>query len=67
MSVLCVPVLFIRLAGDVEPAFIPVWYPGCSKAMTPEMLRETGARAVFSNAFHLYLGLALRWLNKLAA
>ncbi len=42
--------------GDIEtPAFIPVGTQATVKAMTPEMLRETGAQAVLSNAFHLYL------------
>lgn len=42
--------------GDIEtPAFIPVGTQATVKAMTPEMLRESGAQAVLSNAFHLYL------------
>lgn len=42
--------------GDIHtPAFIPVGTQATVKAMTMEMVRETGAQAVLSNAYHLYL------------
>lgn len=37
------------------PAFIPVGTKATVKALTPEQLEETGAQAMLSNAYHLYL------------
>lgn len=42
--------------GDIHtPAFIPVGTKATVKTLTPEQVRETGAQAVLSNAYHLYL------------
>ncbi len=42
--------------GTVEtPAFMPVGTAATVKAMTPAMLRETGAEIVLANAYHLML------------
>ncbi|MDN5581360.1 MAG: tRNA guanosine(34) transglycosylase Tgt [Corynebacterium sp.] len=42
--------------GDVHtPAFIPVGTKATVKTLTPEQVRSTGAEAVLSNAYHLYL------------
>lgn len=42
--------------GDIQtPAFIPVGTKATVKTLTPEQVRETGAQAVLSNAYHLYL------------
>ncbi len=42
--------------GPVEtPAFMPVGTAATVKAMTPAMLRETGAEMVLANAYHLML------------
>ena len=42
--------------GDIEtPAFIPVGTAATVKALTPEMMRDNGAQAILSNAYHLYL------------
>ncbi len=42
--------------GLVEtPAFMPVGTYGTVKAMTPEMLRETGSQIILGNTFHLML------------
>lgn len=42
--------------GDIQtPAFIPVGTAAAMKALTPEMMRENGAQAILSNAYHLYL------------
>lgn len=42
--------------GDIAtPAFIPVGTQATLKALTPEQLEETGAQAMLSNAYHLYL------------
>ena len=42
--------------GDIHtPAFIPVGTKATVKTLTPEQIRETGAQAVLSNAYHLYL------------
>lgn len=42
--------------GDVAtPAFIPVGTAATVKTLTPEQVRGTGAQAVLSNAYHLYL------------
>ncbi|AKE40367.1 queuine tRNA-ribosyltransferase [Corynebacterium kutscheri] len=42
--------------GDIRtPAFIPVGTKATVKTLTPEQIRETGAQAVLSNAYHLYL------------
>lgn len=42
--------------GDIQtPAFIPVGTKATLKALTPEQLKETGAQAVLSNTYHLYL------------
>jgi queuine tRNA-ribosyltransferase len=37
------------------PAFIPVGTKGTVKSLLPETVRELGAQAVLSNAYHLYL------------
>ncbi|MDU0479667.1 tRNA guanosine(34) transglycosylase Tgt [Staphylococcus chromogenes] len=42
--------------GDIQtPAFIPVATKATVKTLTPEQIRETGAQAILSNAYHLYL------------
>lgn len=42
--------------GDIQtPAFIPVGTQATLKALTPEQLKSTGAQAMLSNAYHLYL------------
>ncbi|MGP9722761.1 tRNA guanosine(34) transglycosylase Tgt [Corynebacterium sp. AOP40-9SA-29] len=42
--------------GDIHtPAFIPVGTKATVKTLTPEQVRSTGAEAVLSNAYHLYL------------
>lgn len=42
--------------GDIAtPAFIPVGTAATVKALTVEMMRENGAQAILSNAYHLYL------------
>jgi queuine tRNA-ribosyltransferase len=42
--------------GSVEtPAFMPVGTYGTVKAMTPEETRQTGARIILANTFHLML------------
>ena len=42
--------------GDIHtPAFIPVGTKATVKTLTPEQVRDTGAQAVLSNAYHLYL------------
>lgn len=42
--------------GDIQtPAFIPVGTAATVKALTMEMMRENGAQAILSNAYHLYL------------
>jgi len=42
--------------GSVEtPAFMPVGTYGTVKAMTPDMLRQTGADICLGNTFHLWL------------
>ncbi len=42
--------------GSVEtPAFMPVGTYGTVKAMTPELVRETGAEIILGNTFHLML------------
>ncbi|MGO3361302.1 MAG: tRNA guanosine(34) transglycosylase Tgt [Corynebacterium sp.] len=42
--------------GDIHtPAFIPVATKATVKTLTPEQVRSTGAEAVLSNAYHLYL------------
>ncbi|MCS4535559.1 tRNA guanosine(34) transglycosylase Tgt [Corynebacterium sp. HS2168-gen11] len=42
--------------GDIQtPAFIPVGTKATVKTLTPEQVRATGAQAVLSNAYHLYL------------
>ena len=42
--------------GDMKtPAFIPVGTKATVKALTPEQLKATGAQAMLSNAYHLYL------------
>ncbi|MCZ9309899.1 tRNA guanosine(34) transglycosylase Tgt [Corynebacterium uberis] len=37
------------------PAFIPVATKATVKTLTPEQIRQTGAQAILSNAYHLYL------------
>ncbi|MBC2682440.1 tRNA guanosine(34) transglycosylase Tgt [Corynebacterium sp. 4HC-13] len=42
--------------GDIAtPAFIPVGTKATVKTLTAEQVRSTGAQAVLSNAYHLYL------------
>lgn len=42
--------------GDIRtPAFIPVATKATVKTLTPEQIRATGAQAILSNAYHLYL------------
>ncbi len=42
--------------GEVKtPAFIPVGTKATVKAVLPEMMRDLGAQAILSNAYHLYL------------
>ncbi|MDN5683942.1 tRNA guanosine(34) transglycosylase Tgt [Corynebacterium glyciniphilum] len=42
--------------GDIHtPAFIPVATKATVKTLTPEQVRSTGAEAMLSNAYHLYL------------
>ena len=42
--------------GDIAtPAFIPVGTKASVKTLTPEQVRDAGAQAVLSNAYHLYL------------
>ncbi|APT91710.1 queuine tRNA-ribosyltransferase [Corynebacterium phocae] len=42
--------------GDIQtPAFIPVATKATVKTLTPEQIRMTGAQAILSNAYHLYL------------
>lgn len=42
--------------GDIHtPSFIPVGTAAAMKALTPDMMRENGAQAILSNAYHLYL------------
>lgn len=42
--------------GDIEtPAFIPVATKATVKTLTPDQIRDTGAQAILSNAYHLYL------------
>ncbi|WP_434726103.1 tRNA guanosine(34) transglycosylase Tgt [Trueperella pyogenes] len=42
--------------GDIRtPAFIPVGTKATVKATLPESVKEVGAQAVLSNAYHLYL------------
>lgn len=42
--------------GDIQtPAFIPVGTKATVKTLTPEQVKDTGAQAVLSNAYHLYL------------
>ncbi len=53
-SARCGRLVFDR--GVVEtPAFMPVGTYGAVKAVTPEEVRETGARIVLGNTFHLML------------
>ncbi|MBC8217010.1 MAG: tRNA guanosine(34) transglycosylase Tgt [Planctomycetes bacterium] len=42
--------------GDIEtPAFMPVGTGGAVKGITPKQLKESGARVVLANAYHLML------------
>lgn len=42
--------------GDINtPAFIPVATKATVKTLTPQQIRDTGAQAILSNAYHLYL------------
>ncbi|WKK60687.1 tRNA guanosine(34) transglycosylase Tgt [Corynebacterium sp. P3-F1] len=42
--------------GDIAtPAFVPVATKATVKTLTPEQIRQTGAQAILSNAYHLYL------------
>lgn len=48
--------LLMTKRGVIEtPAFMPVGTLGTVKAMTPEEVKETGARIILSNTYHLYL------------
>ncbi len=60
--------------GDVEtPAFMPVGTQGTVKALTPELIRETGSQIILANTYHLHLrpgsevvaelGGLHRWMN----
>ncbi len=42
--------------GDIQtPAFIPVATKATEKTLNPEQIKSTGAQAILSNAYHLYL------------
>lgn len=42
--------------GEVRtPVFMPVGTQGTVKAMTPDLLKETGAEIILGNTYHLYL------------
>ncbi|MBE7560912.1 tRNA guanosine(34) transglycosylase Tgt [bacterium] len=42
--------------GEVEtPAFMPVGTQGAVKALTPELIRETGTHMILANTYHLHL------------
>src|SRR5690625_5258134 len=42
--------------GDIQtPAYIPVGTKTTVKAVLPEVVKDLGAQAVLSNAYHLYL------------
>src|SRR5699024_10798985 len=42
--------------GDIQtPAYIPVGTTATVKAVLPEVVKDLGAQAVLSNAYHLYL------------
>ncbi|MBR3052641.1 MAG: tRNA guanosine(34) transglycosylase Tgt, partial [Firmicutes bacterium] len=42
--------------GDIEtPVFMPVGTQGTVKALTPEMVRETGSKILLGNTYHLFL------------
>lgn len=42
--------------GDIQtPAFIPVATKATVKTLAPEQIKSTGAQAILSNAYHLYL------------
>ena len=42
--------------GQIQtPAFIPVGTKGTVKSVLPESVRDLGAQAILSNAYHLYL------------
>lgn len=48
--------LLMTKRGVIEtPAFMPVGTQGTVKAMTPEEIKETGAKIILSNTYHLYL------------
>ncbi|NLX91326.1 MAG: tRNA guanosine(34) transglycosylase Tgt [Firmicutes bacterium] len=48
--------LLMTNRGVIEtPAFMPVGTQGTVKAMTPEEIKETGAKIILSNTYHLYL------------
>ncbi len=52
--------------GEVPtPAFMPVGTQGAVKALTPDDLREAGARIVLSNTYHLYLRPGIEVIEKL--
>ena len=43
-------------AGDLDtPMFMPVGTQASVKGLTPEEVRQTGARIILNNAYHLYL------------
>lgn len=51
--------------GDIEtPSFIPVGTAAAMKALTTDMMRDMGAQAMLSNAFHLYLQPGHRLVEK---
>lgn len=42
--------------GDIEtPAFVAVGTKATVRALTPDMLKETGLQAIISNTYHLYM------------
>jgi queuine tRNA-ribosyltransferase len=42
--------------GDIEtPVFMPVGTQGTVKALTPEMVRDTGSKILLGNTYHLFL------------
>ncbi|MBM4371635.1 MAG: tRNA guanosine(34) transglycosylase Tgt [Deltaproteobacteria bacterium] len=52
--------------GEVEtPVFMPVGTAGTVKGILPWMLRDTGARIILGNTYHLYLRPGLEVVEKL--
>src|SRR5699024_2113328 len=51
--------------GDIQtPAYIPVGTKATVKAVLPEVVKDLGAQAVLSNAYHLYLQLGPQLLDQ---